>query len=348
MLDVHGDWEGCAAVNFYNDIDSKACAWTRALIDQGSIPPGDVTCKSILEVTSDEIKNYTQCHLFNGISGWPLAFRIAGWPADRPVWSASLPCQPFSAAGKGRGAADERNLWQPFFTLVKKCRPEFIVGEQVAQAIGFNWLDGISADLEAEGYIVGAIVLGAHSVGAPHKRQRLYWMAYDASQRLEGRWSLQKPAGRRELEAGGAVGGLGNSESNNERRERECREIIGRNGAVGGSGAGLFTLGDSNEQRPQGRGIHRNSSGELSAWSSSVVIQCGDGKSRRIPPKSGVQLLADGLSDPGVDAGWLQSDGTVFPICPKFKGRVDLLRGFGNAINPWVAKIFIETAMQCL
>lgn len=50
MLDVHGDWEGCAAVNFYNDIDSKACAWTRALIDQGSIPPGDARshCNTVL------------------------------------------------------------------------------------------------------------------------------------------------------------------------------------------------------------------------------------------------------------------------------------------------------------
>jgi len=164
-------------VNYYNEFDPKAAAWLRELIKAGLIPAGDVDERSITDVKPDELTKYTQCHFFAGIGGWPLALQLAGWPATRPVWTGSCPCQPFSAAGKGLGTADERHLWPVFAELIRECRPEFVFGEQVANAIGKGWLDGISADLEAEGYACGATVLGAHSVGAPHIRQRLFWVA---------------------------------------------------------------------------------------------------------------------------------------------------------------------------
>jgi DNA (cytosine-5)-methyltransferase 1 len=110
--------------------------------------------------------------------------RLARWPDDRPVWTASCPCQPYSTAGKGLGDEDPRNLWPYLFRLIRQCRPTTIFGEQVAAAIGHGWLDGIFADLEGENYSCGAAVLGAHSVGAPHIRQRVYWLAYAAGERL--------------------------------------------------------------------------------------------------------------------------------------------------------------------
>jgi DNA (cytosine-5)-methyltransferase 1 len=164
-------------VNFYNENDPKAAAWLRELIKAGEIPEGKIDERSITEIKPDDLAGFTQCHFFAGIGGWSLALRLAGFPATRPVWTASLPCQPFSTAGQSQGVEDERHLWPVFFDLVKVCRPNLIFGEQVARAIGFNWLDGISADLEGEGYAIGQAVLGAHSVGAPHKRQRLYWVA---------------------------------------------------------------------------------------------------------------------------------------------------------------------------
>lgn len=171
-------------MNFYNDIDWKACAWTQGLIDEGLIPPGHVACKSITDITPEELNGHTQCHFFNGVSGWAEALHLAGFPTTRTVWCASLPCQPFSAAGLQRGLADERHLWPVFFRLVQSCRPELIIGEQVERAIGLGWLDGVRTDLEAEGYAFGFIVLGAHSAGSPHIRQRLYWMAHP----IIGRW----------------------------------------------------------------------------------------------------------------------------------------------------------------
>jgi len=164
-------------MNYYNEIDPKAADWLRELIAGGHIPVGDVDERSIIEISPDELSKYTQCHFFAGIGGWSLALELAGWPATRPIWTGSCPCQPFSGAGKGKGASDDRHLWPVFRRLIAELHPERVFGEQVTQAIGFNWLDGVSADLEADGYTVGAVVLGAHSVGAPHIRQRLYWLA---------------------------------------------------------------------------------------------------------------------------------------------------------------------------
>lgn len=165
-------------MTLYNDIDDGAAAWLRELAARGHITPGDVDTRSIAELIRADLENHTQVHLFAGIGGWSYAMRLAGWPDDRPVWTASCPCQPFSIAGKRKGQADERHLWPECARLIGECRPPVVFGEQVAAAIGTGWLDGVFADLEGLGYACGAAVLGAHSVGAPHIRQRLWWFAY--------------------------------------------------------------------------------------------------------------------------------------------------------------------------
>ena len=167
-------------MNYYNEFDPDAAQWLRNLISAGLIPAGDVDERSIEDVRPDDLRGYVQCHFFAGIGGWPLALDLAGWPRNMPAWTGSCPCQPFSSAGKGDGFADERHLWPAWFHLIRECRPNVVFGEQVASAIRHGWLDLVSADLEAEGYAVGSAVLGAHSVGAPHIRQRLYWVG-DAS-----------------------------------------------------------------------------------------------------------------------------------------------------------------------
>jgi DNA (cytosine-5)-methyltransferase 1 len=129
-------------VNFYNENNPKMAAWLRELIAAGLIAPGIVDERSITEIRHDEIAEYRQCHFFAGIGGWSYALRLAGWDDDRPVWTASLPCQPWSAAGDGAGASDSRNLWPAFFGLFQKLKPECVFGEQVEAAIKLGWLDG--------------------------------------------------------------------------------------------------------------------------------------------------------------------------------------------------------------
>ena len=167
-------------MTYYNENDPKAAAWLRALMDAGCIPKGDVDERSIESVRPGDLVPYGQCHFFAGIGGWAYALRLAGWPEDRPVWTGSVPCQPFSTAGKGLGASDRRHLWPEFIRLIRQRRPVVVFGEQVAGAVRHGWLDGVCADLEGAGYAFGAAVLGAHSVGAPHVRRRLYWVGDSA------------------------------------------------------------------------------------------------------------------------------------------------------------------------
>jgi len=205
---------------YYNDNDKFCCGWVEKLIEAGLVPPGDIDDRSICDIGPEEVRRYDQCHFFNGIGGWPLALLQAGW-GDRPVWTGSCPCQPFSSAGRKEGVKDERHLWPAFFGLIQECRPPVVLGEQVATAVGRGWLDIVLGDLEAEGYACGAAVLGAHSVGGPHIRQRIYWwgdrdfrVPYPAGTGLQGSAGeglrdqacdlLDDEQGGREEEAAGA------------------------------------------------------------------------------------------------------------------------------------------------
>ena len=171
---------------YYNEFDPYAAEWLRELIRAGLIPPGDVDTRSIRDVSADDVRGYHAAHFFAGVAGWPYALRLAGWPDDRPIWSGSAPCQPFSAAGKRQGEADERHLWPEFFRLIAECRPVAVFGEQVAGRDGLRWLDGVWDDCERIGYAFGAANIPAGGVGAPHRRERLFWVA-DAGQVERGR-----------------------------------------------------------------------------------------------------------------------------------------------------------------
>jgi DNA (cytosine-5)-methyltransferase 1 len=184
---------------YYNENDAYAAEWLRQLIVGGHIANGEVDERSIVDVQPDDLRGHAQCHFFAGIGGWSYALELAGWSDDRPVWTGSCPCQPFSAAGKNKGGADSRHLWPHWFRLICECRPAVIFGEQVEAAIGWGWLDAVCADLEGEGYATGAAVLPACGVGAPHIRQRV-WFVADAEREFAG-WNARAGA-----EAQGGIG----------------------------------------------------------------------------------------------------------------------------------------------
>jgi DNA (cytosine-5)-methyltransferase 1 len=162
---------------YYNEIDPYAAAWLRNLINAGHIAYGDVDERDIRDVRPSELSGYTQCHFFAGLGGWGHALRLARWPDERPVWTGSCPCQPFSTAGKRQGTADKRHLWPDWFKLIDQCRPPRIFGEQVASADGRDWFSGVRTDLESVAYAAGGADLCAAGIGAPHRRQRLYFVA---------------------------------------------------------------------------------------------------------------------------------------------------------------------------
>lgn len=353
-------------MHYYNENDLKAAAWLRELMKAGHIPEGHIDTRSIHEVTPNDLAGFIQCHFFAGIGGWPYALRLAGWAQEKPCWTGSCPCQPYSSAGKGLGDADPRNLWPVWFALIKECRPKFIFGEQVASAIKFGWLDGVSSDLETQGYAVGSCVLGAHSVGAPHIRQRLYWVADAASKRQPSRFTeLHGDTG--EAESHGSEigcrldnsGSIGRRESRNDDRAHDrlvadstnaarwMGEPIqqGLEGHTGNVTDGdeprrnnAETIGSITTPSCASRMEHTTLSestrfGQQSEflsgqtierpWDSYELLPCTDGKARRIEP------------------------GT-FPLAHGVSGRVGLLRGYGNAIVPQDAAVFIKAFQETI
>ncbi|WP_249902485.1 DNA cytosine methyltransferase [Ralstonia pseudosolanacearum] len=182
---------------YYNEIDPYAAAWLRNLIAAGHIAPGDVDERDIQDVRPEDLRGYRQHHFFAGIGVWLLALRRAGWADDRPVWTGSCPCQPFSQAGKGLAFADERHLWPVWYHLISECRPAIVFGEQVAGKGADAWIDLVQDDMEAVDYAVGAVPFPAAGVGAPHIRDRLYWVAHaDGGAGRKGREIVRGRLGR--------------------------------------------------------------------------------------------------------------------------------------------------------
>ena len=156
--------------------------------------------------------------LFNGIGGFQLAAEWMGWDnimsceidewcnkvtkyhfpnciqhgdiktTDFTIYRGGIdiitggfPCQPYSAAGKRKGKEDERHLWPEMLRAIREIRPRWVVGENVRGLTNWNGgmvFDEVCADLEAEGYEVIPVILPAASVNAPHRRDRVWFIAY--------------------------------------------------------------------------------------------------------------------------------------------------------------------------
>ncbi|HGN8631395.1 DNA cytosine methyltransferase [Klebsiella aerogenes] len=203
------------AAAYYNEIDPFAAQWLRNLIAAGHIAPGEVDERSIEDVTPDDLRGFTQCHFFAGIGVWSHSLRLAGWPDDKPVWTGSCPCQPFSAAGKGDGFTDERHLWPHFFHLISERRPQHVFGEQVASGYANTWFDLVQADLEGVGYAFGLVPFTSAGIGAPHIRERAYWVANTNSE-CDDRCGYFRAPRRDEYSVSGNAGWL--ADTSGERR----------------------------------------------------------------------------------------------------------------------------------
>ena len=223
---------------YYNEIDPRGAASLRELIRAGIIAPGDVDDRSIKDVRPSDLAGYVQCHFFAGIGVWSYALRCAGWPDDRPVWTGSLPCQPFSAAGKGEGFADERHLWPSFFHLARVRRPVALFGEQVSSKDGLAWFDHVRSDLEGEGYTVGVSDTCAAGFGAPHIRQRLYFVADAASGRRQCQPSSRPSSIFDETNGSTEQREQSRLDSPSTRLLADAESLRGREGLAHGAGSG--------------------------------------------------------------------------------------------------------------
>ena len=305
---------------YYNEWDKYAAAWLRELIAEGAIAPGDVDERDLRTIEAYEIREYTQHHFFAGIGAWSYALRLAGWPDDRPVLTGSPPCQPFSAAGKRLGAKDERHLAPVWLELVKALRPTVLFGEQVATAINTDyWLDDLLNELEIQGYSTGAAVLPACGVGAPHIRQRIWF-----------------------------VGRLADTQGNRDSYREECARWFGID--INSTNGGLADSDSKRMSKPQCRGTFKEGSTNFTLghgasdttheidqqWQNIDWLLCRDGKWR--PVVSGTHPLVDGASTGMVSDCDLSIPKTQEAWAVRTKG-------YGNAIVAQVAAEMIKTIM---
>ncbi|HBS7005096.1 DNA cytosine methyltransferase [Klebsiella quasipneumoniae] len=374
-----------SAAAYYNENNPFAAQWLRNLIAAGHIAPGEVDERSIEDVTPDDLRGFTQCHFFAGIGIWSHSLRLAGWPDDRPVWTGSCPCQPFSAAGKGDGFADERHLWPHFFHLISERRPQHVFGEQVASGNANTWFDLVQADLEGVGYAFGLVPFTSAGIGAPHIRERAYWVA-NADSVISDRSGNVRASGRDEYSNGGddvrladAGGEYKGSARNKAGAGESCR--AGEDGGLGNTNVTrLERLGGNDgaagRERATGptaaSGVHdglANATGQLHHQCNDGANECGrqgDAEQNRMGGEPLRPLEVNGFWR---DADWLLCrDGKWRPVEPgtfplvdgaaarmgrvepgvarvASSNRVGRLKGYGNAINAQAAAAFIRAYM---
>lgn len=384
---------------YYNDTDPFVCDWLRNLIRLGHITQGEVDERSIKEVSPKDLKGFERVHFFAGIAGWDLALTLAGW--DGPVWTGSCPCQPLSSAGRRQGHADQRHLWPAFYRLIAECRPATVFGEQVASKDGREWLAAVRLDLESLDYACGCADLPAASAGekgtcidddatcltcgyhwdscqcnlpgpfsgaedilggAPHIRQRLWWVANTNQRRREkGRLPVRR---QKAVVEQGPIRNVAEPKV----QRREWSQAAGREAGHGPERSGGGSVGDPAIDRQERQ--PRNGESEASQEPERPARGSSDGRSDGAfgdtdgqGPSFGETISGEpeiqGTGRPGYDA-WIPvrytqcADGKARPIKPGLEplahgipGRVGRLRAYGNTITPQVAAVFITSFMEC-
>lgn len=244
------------------------------------------------------------------------------------ILTGGFPCQPYSVAGKRLGKEDERHLWPHMLRAIREIKPYWVVGENVSGLINWNGgvvFDEVQTDLENEGYEVIPFVLPACGVDAPHKRDRVWFIAKNTLQDgwgSEQRKEESEKRGQRDI-------GTGNNEW-----------LQANNGEVGDAanpnGTGWEELNiapkSNNKKFNSGITMHSNSAsikGEYFCEKGEGKFNgsdCGNGINRweNFPTQSPVCNGNDGLSD--------RLDGITFS-----KWRNESIKAGGNAIVPQVA-----------
>ncbi len=230
------------------------------------------------------------------------------------IITGGFPCQPYSSAGKRKGKEDERHLWPEMLRAIREVSPRFVVGENVRGLTNWNGgmvFEEVCSELESFGYQVAPVIIPASGVGAPHKRERIWFVAYNDSQRQP----------RNEQQTRNRI-----NNKNSEQRFCVCKEQ-GRNE--------IWCIDEGNcENRIT---TNSDSSGSTREWKFRELgkkrqrgnerpIQLGYNKHKweKFPTESPICGGNDGISS--------ELDGITFP-----KWRNESIKAYGNAIVPQVA-----------
>jgi DNA (cytosine-5)-methyltransferase 1 len=254
-------------------------------------------------------------------------FPSADYAGRIDILSGGFPCQPYSVAGNRQGKDDERHLWPAMLDVIRAVRPRWVVGENVRGLVNWNGglvFEEVCADLEDSGYSVQPYLLPAAAVGAPHRRDRIWFVAHANDERAGARFGQvqgangEVPERDDDAELGDAGVGVA-AYANDARAEQPLRDNgNGTQGDEGRKKQPLVELG-------QGGGIATNTNDRRAGRE----IQAG-----RDEPAGG--YWAGFPTQPpicgGNDGLPRELDGITFP-----KWRAESIKAYGNAIVPQVA-----------
>ena len=248
--------------------------------------------------------------------------------------SGGFPCQPYSAAGKRLGKDDERHLWPHMLRCIREVSPRWVVGENVLGLV--NWSGGlvfheVQADLEAEGYEVQPFILPAASVNAPHRRDRVWFVAYSKSEPSERNGSQQREARKeKQVQSGGRgceVGSGGDAPDSDHRfsNQQEGQVQAGRHTFErGGKQNAPDSDNELRQRRDESTEERRQDKGERAEPLGNNQPRRGTGNWQNFPTKPPICGGDDGLPR--------ELDSITFP-----KWRNESIKAYGNAIVPQVA-----------
>ena len=246
---------------------------------------------------------------------------------DCSILTAGYPCQPFSVAGKQRGAEDDRHIWPEIRTIVEAKRPDWCVFENVYGHIKLG-LDEVLSDLEAIGYSTRPFVVPACAVNAPHKRNRV-WIVGNAQH--DGSSSTAIGGEHKEDARGASKGKKASKQSARTGERGNTSNVADTDSDDGRHGSG--SKSQEREARVEhGRGGKRQSIGRTDedvAYANGAGSQGQRGKHR---------LPEDQREEQASWTRWWQFEPPVGRVVDGLPRRVDRIRGLGNAIVPAIAQ----------
>jgi DNA (cytosine-5)-methyltransferase 1 len=266
------------------------------------------------------------------------------------ILTGGFPCQPYSTAGKRRGREDERHLWPEMLRSIREIKPRWVVGENVRGIISWDnglVFDEVCSNLEAEGYTVFPVVLPAASVNAPHKRERVWFIAFNASNSYSNGY----------IREGRGSHGESKEIPEQHREEHSTSWKLSRTSEFHNEGSHSIRYEDSNNvstysstSRLQER-LHETNTSHKEETSTGVDSRLERTSEPRTATDSGQysrrrkeqeNLWADWPTQSplcgGDDGLPLQLDGLTFS-----KWRQEAIKGYGNAIVPQVVLQIFKT-----
>ena len=258
------------------------------------------------------------------------------------ILTGGFPCQPYSQAGKRLGKEDDRHLWPEMLRAVREIQPRWVVGENVRGLVNWNGgmvFDEVQADLEAEGYEVQTFILPACAKNAPHRRDRVWIVAY----RKDGNAINEKS------ESGGKYRdkGIGREKVRGITRNIGMEQITSNSDSDGHKlrrfKENRYSEEKSESQQNKRQRVRGN------AWGTSEQGDVTDSNSRRQPSEEHRKTESRRIAKEGFYNKW-ENFPTQPPICsgddglssrlagitfPKF--RNESIKAYGNAIVPQIS-----------